>query len=49
MLLPRRNEPDLDEVPADVLEAVQVVLTTDVAELVTAAIEAAAEPTTLAA
>ncbi|HWJ51750.1 MAG TPA: endopeptidase La [Propionibacteriaceae bacterium] len=49
VFLPKRNEPDLDEVPADVLEAVQVVLTTDVAELVTAAIEAAAEPTTLAA
>jgi ATP-dependent Lon protease len=45
VFLPKRNEPDLDEVPADVLDAVQVVLTTDVAELVTAAIEPAAEPT----
>jgi ATP-dependent Lon protease len=39
VFLPKRNEPDLDEVPADVLEAVEVVLSTDVAELVTAAIE----------
>ncbi len=49
VFLPKRNEPDLDEVPADVLEAVKIVLTTDVAELVTAAIEPAGEPTTLAA
>ena len=49
VFLPKRNEPDLDEVPEDVLEAVQVVLTTDVAELVTAAIEPAAQPTSLAA
>jgi ATP-dependent Lon protease len=49
VFLPKRNEPDLDEVPADVLDAVKVVLTTDVAELVTAAIEPAGEPTTLAA
>ncbi len=34
VFLPKRNEPDLDEVPADVLEAIKVVLTTDVAELV---------------
>jgi ATP-dependent Lon protease len=49
VFLPQRNEPDLDEVPADVREAVQVVLSTDVAELVTAAIEPAAASTTLAA
>jgi ATP-dependent Lon protease len=42
VFLPKRNEPDLDEVPAEVLEAVQVVLTTDVAELVAQAIEPAA-------
>jgi ATP-dependent Lon protease len=41
VFLPKRNEPDLDEVPADVLAAVDVVLSTDVAELVTAAIEPA--------
>jgi ATP-dependent Lon protease len=49
VFLPKRNEPDLDEVPTDVLEAVKVVLTTDVAELVTAAIEPATGPATLAA
>ncbi len=49
VFLPKRNEPDLDEVPEDVLETLQVVLTTDVAELVTAAIEPTAQPTTLAA
>ena len=50
VFLPMRNEPDLDEVPADVLDAVEVVLSTDVAELVIAAIEpAAAPPAALAA
>ena len=50
VFLPKRNEPDLDEVPADVLDAVEVVLSTDVAELVIAAIEpAAAPPAALAA
>jgi ATP-dependent Lon protease len=39
VFLPRRNEPDLDEVPTEVTDAVQVVLTTDVADLVTAALE----------
>ena len=41
VFLPKRNEPDLDEVPADVLEAIEVVLTTDVADLVLRAIEPA--------
>ena len=50
VFLPKRNEPDLDEVPADVLEAVEVVLSTDVAELATAAIDPAGTGTaTLAA
>jgi len=50
VFLPQRNEPDLDEVPADVLESVEVVLSSDVAELVAAAIDpAAASPATLAA
>jgi ATP-dependent Lon protease len=44
VFLPRRNEPDLDEVPADVLESVQVILTSDVATLVAAAIESAEQP-----
>src|SRR5215203_5912420 len=49
VFLPKRNEPDLDEVPADVLEAVEVVLTDDVADLVTAAIEPAVPVATAAA
>ena len=44
VFMPQRNEPDLDEVPAEVLEAIEVVLTTDVAELVRQAIEPAEEP-----
>ena len=43
VFLPKRNEPDLDDVPAEVLEAVEVVLTTDVAELVARALEPAVE------
>ncbi len=43
VFLPKRNEPDLDDVPAEVLEAIDVRLSTDVAELVAEAIEPAAE------
>jgi ATP-dependent Lon protease len=39
VFLPKRNEPDLDDVPAEVLDAIEVRPTTDVAELVTQAIE----------
>jgi len=39
VFLPKRNEPDLDEVPADVLESIDVRLTADVAELIAQAIE----------
>jgi ATP-dependent Lon protease len=39
VFLPQRNEPDLDDVPAEVLEAIDVRLTSDVADLVAAAIE----------
>jgi ATP-dependent Lon protease len=49
VFLPKRNEPDLDEVPADVLDAIEVVLTTDVADLVAQAIEPTAAPVTAAA
>ena len=42
MFVPKRNEPDLDDVPADVLETINVILTTDVADLVAQAIEPAA-------
>lgn len=41
VFLPQRNEPDLDDVPAEVLEAIEVRLSTDVAELVAQAIEPA--------
>ncbi len=49
VFLPKRNEPDLDEVPADVLEAIEVVLTTDVADLIARAIEPASSMVTAAA
>jgi ATP-dependent Lon protease len=39
VFVPKRNEPDLDDVPADVLETISIVPTTDVAELVALAIE----------
>jgi ATP-dependent Lon protease len=37
--LPARNEPDLDDVPADVLAAVEVKLMTDVADIVASALD----------
>jgi ATP-dependent Lon protease len=39
VFVPKRNEPDLDDVPEDVLETITVIPTTDVAELVAKAIE----------
>ena len=45
VFVPQRNAPDLDEVPAEVTDAVEVVLTSDVATLVTAALEPAATAT----
>ena len=44
VFVPQRNEPDLDEVPAEVLEAVDVQPMTDVAELVRRALDAADAP-----
>ncbi|RYZ26113.1 MAG: hypothetical protein EOP01_09450, partial [Propionibacteriaceae bacterium] len=41
VFVPQRNAPDLDEVPTEVTDAVEVVLTSDVANLVTAALEPA--------
>ncbi len=41
VFVPKRNEPDLDDVPQDVLETITVIPTTDVAELVAQAIEPA--------
>jgi ATP-dependent Lon protease len=42
VFLPQRNEPDLDDVPAGVLEQLDVRLVADVADLVRAALEPAA-------
>ncbi|CUR54121.1 Lon protease [metagenome] len=41
--VPRRNEPDLDDVPADVLEAVTVHLVSDVREILATALEPAGD------
>ncbi|KGI68416.1 endopeptidase La [Mycolicibacterium rufum] len=49
VFIPQRNEPDLDDVPADVLEALEVRPMTDVAEIVALALEPAAETVTQAA
>ncbi len=49
VFLPQRNEPDLDDVPAEVLAEIEVVLSADVAELVRRAIEPAEQSSTLAA
>ncbi|KRE33199.1 Lon protease [Mycobacterium sp. Soil538] len=49
VFIPQRNEPDLDDVPADVLEALEVRPMTDVAEIVALALEPAAEAVTAAA
>jgi ATP-dependent Lon protease len=42
IFLPARNGPDLDDVPANVLEGLSVHLVTDVAEIVASALEPAA-------
>lgn len=49
VFIPQRNEPDLDDVPAEVLEALEVKPMTDVAEIVVLALEPAAEAATAAA
>lgn len=49
VFIPQRNEPDLDEVPAEVLTALDVRPMTDVAEIVALALEPAAETVTAAA
>jgi ATP-dependent Lon protease len=49
VFIPQRNEPDLDDVPAEVLEALTVKPMTDVAEIVAQALEPAAEAATAAA
>jgi ATP-dependent Lon protease len=49
VFVPARNEPDLDDVPAEVLEALEVRPMTDVAEIVALALEPVAEASTVAA
>ncbi len=49
VFIPQRNEPDLDDVPAEVLEALEVKPMTDVAEIVAQALEPIAEAHTVAA
>jgi ATP-dependent Lon protease len=49
VFIPQRNEPDLDDLPAEVLEALTVKPMTDVAEIVAQALEPAAQTATVAA
>lgn len=49
VFIPARNEPDLDDVPAEVLEVLDVRPMTDVADIVAQALEPAAEPAHAAA
>ncbi len=49
VFIPQRNEPDLDDVPAEVLDALDVRPMTDVAEIVAQALEPADETVTVAA
>lgn len=45
VFIPQRNEPDLDDVPAEVLEALTVLPMTDVADIIAQALEPAADQT----
>ena len=49
VFIPQRNEPDLDDVPAEVLEALEVRPMTDVADIVAQALEPAAADVATAA
>jgi ATP-dependent Lon protease len=49
VFIPQRNEPDLDDVPAEVLEALDVKPMTDVAEIIAQALEPRQETVTVAA
>lgn len=49
VFIPSRNEPDLDDVPAEVLEAVTVTPMTDVADIVAQALEPVTAPAAAAA
>ena len=47
VFIPQRNEPDLDDVPAEVLEALEVKPMKDVADIIAQALEPAAEALTV--
>ncbi|KUI20937.1 Lon protease [Mycobacterium lehmannii] len=49
VFIPQRNEPDLDDVPADVLDALEVKPMTDVADIVAQALQPAEVAATVAA
>jgi ATP-dependent Lon protease len=49
VFIPQRNEPDLDDVPGEVLEALDVRPMTDVADIVAQALEPASQTETVAA
>ncbi|HYZ67054.1 MAG TPA: S16 family serine protease, partial [Mycobacterium sp.] len=49
VFIPQRNEPDLDDVPADVLESLEVKPMTDVADIVAQALVSLDEAATAAA
>ncbi|HKI39760.1 MAG TPA: S16 family serine protease, partial [Mycobacterium sp.] len=49
VFIPQRNEPDLDDVPAEVLDALDVRPMLDVAEIVAQALEPLAQTVTAAA
>ncbi|MUL62846.1 endopeptidase La [Mycobacterium sp. CBMA 234] len=49
VFIPARNEPDLDDVPAEVLDALDVRPMTDVADIIAQALESATETATVAA
>ncbi|ALI27175.1 MULTISPECIES: endopeptidase La [Mycolicibacterium] len=49
VFIPARNEPDLDDVPAEVLEALEVKPMTDVADIIVQALEPVREANTVAA
>ncbi|PHV66751.1 endopeptidase La [Williamsia muralis] len=49
VFIPQRNEPDLDDVPAEVLEALNVLPMTDVADIIAQALEPAADQKATAA
>ena len=47
VVLPRRNAPDLDEVPAEARAALEFILADDMSEVIGAALEPAATPSSL--